>query len=115
MLGYADSRWIFLRPALSPCIYTEFRYRKLGGKWVDRPTMPSTYHKWAMLDNQLEKGFELKGGMMGGVSIQRLLGKVSTAGSCKTPNTIRPPICCCNNCACAVAIILDLLTLFNLD
>ena len=30
----------FLRPALSPCIYTEFRYRKLGGKWVDRPTMP---------------------------------------------------------------------------
>ena len=71
--------------ALSSCIYTEFRYRKLGGKWVDRPTMPSTYHNWAMLDNQLEKGFELKGGMMGGmmggVLIQRLLGKVSTAGT----------------------------------
>ena len=84
----------------------------LGGKWVDRPTMPSTYHNWAMLDNQLEKGF---GGMMGGVSIQRLLGKVSTVGSCKMPSTIRLPICCCNNCACAVAIILDLLTLFNFD
>ena len=41
--------------------------------------MPSTYHNWAMLNNQLEKGFELKGGMMEGVSIQRLLGKVSTA------------------------------------
>ena len=92
-------------------MYTEFRYRKLGGKWVDRPTMPSTYHNWAMLDNQLEKGFELKGGMMGGVSIQRLLGKVSTAGSCKTPSTvtIKPPKCYCNNCVCAIAIILDLL------
>ena len=44
-------------------------YRKLGEEchWVDRPTMPSTYHNWAMLDNQLEKGFALKGRMMGGV------------------------------------------------
>ena len=30
-----------------------------------------------MLDNQLEKEFELKGGMMGGVLIQQLLGKVA--------------------------------------
>ena len=36
-----------------------------------------------MLDNQLEKGFEVKGGMMGGVSIQQLLGKVSAADSCQ--------------------------------
>lgn len=30
-----------------------------------------------MLDNQLEKEFELKGGMIGGVLIQQLLGKVA--------------------------------------
>ena len=92
-----------MRPALSPCKYTEFQYRKLGGIWVDQPTMPSTYYNWAMLDNQLEKGFELKGGTMGGVSIQRPLGKVSTAGSCQMPSTIKPPKCHCNNCACAIA------------
>ena len=41
-------------------------------KWVDRPTMPSTYHNWPMLENELEKKLELQGGMMGGDSIQWL-------------------------------------------
>ena len=67
MLGYSDSRWILCD---QPCPLA-----------YDRSTIPSTYHNRAMLDNQLEKGltYELKGGMMGGVSIQWLLGKVTAA------------------------------------